>query len=262
MTDKTHTIDAFVPLHPKDLDMLPYCVIGLRKNVNGLRNIYVVSEENPEDIDDIIWVPESKFPFSMEDVAAHIKSTNKREGWYLQQLFKMYAFRVIEGCADNLLLFDADCVICRPISFFDENRALLDWTEEQIHAPYFEHASKVLKEAFVRADLAKSGITDHMLVRRHIMEEILQKIEQGGRTAWQILLEAVDPSQWDKSGMSEYEIYYNYALKWYPDEYWPRRLTREIGLNLAALSHDSHHLDILAFHAWALELRRDKLRVL
>ena len=93
-------------------------------------------------------------------------------------------------------------------------------------------------------DLAKSGITDHMLVRRHIMEEILQKIEQG-RTAWQVLLEAVDPSQWDKSGMSEYEIYYNYALKWYPDEYSARRLTREIGLNMAALSHDSQHLDIL-----------------
>jgi hypothetical protein len=261
MTDKTHIIDAFVPLHPKDLDMLPYCVIGLRKNVKELRNIYVVSEENPEDIDDIIWVPESRFPFSIKDVAVYIKSTNKREGWYFQQLLKMYAFRVIEGCANNLLLFDADCVICRPISFFDENRALLDWTDEQIHLPYFEHASKVLKDVFVRVDSSKSGITDHMLVHRDIMEEILQQIEEGGN-AWQILLEAVDPAQWDKSGMSEYEIYYNYVLKWYPDQYSLRKLTREIGLNLAALSRDSHHLDILAFHAWALELRREKFRVL
>jgi len=261
MTEKIHTIDAFVPLHPKDLDMLPYCVIGLRKNIKGLRNIYVVSKENPEDIDDIIWVPESRFPFSIEDVGLHIKSTNKREGWYFQQLLKMYAFRIIEDCANNLLLFDADCVICRPISFFDENRALLDWTDEQIHLPYFEHASKVLKDAFVRVDPTKSGITDHMLVRREIMEEILKQIEHGGN-AWQVLLEAVDPAQWDKSGMSEYEIYYNYVLKWYPDEYSLRQLTREIGLNLGALSRDSQHLDILAFHAWALELRREKLRVL
>ena len=94
-TENPIQFDAVVPYHDKDALILPYCLEGLRKNTRGLRKIYIVSKEEPEDVEDFTWIPESSFPFSFKDIAKFIHSTNNRHGWYYQQLLKFYAFKVI-----------------------------------------------------------------------------------------------------------------------------------------------------------------------
>jgi len=260
---KSHPFDAVIPFHPKDAEVLSYCVLGLRRYTTGLRNIYVVSKDDPEE-DDIIWIPESLFPFSIPDVKAILQSTNGREGWYYQQLLKLYAFRVIRDILPHALLFDADCVICRPIRFFSpEGKIFLDWSEKQGHEAYFTHARAIMGDLFHQPDPEKSGITDHMMVHRPIMEGLLQKIESRGFAktnciegyqAWRIFLEAVDPVQRDFSGMSEYEIYYNYVLTWFWEEYSLRQLKRGMGTSFRALTEGSAEADIIAFHRWLVNL--------
>jgi hypothetical protein len=259
--------DAVIPFHPKDGDVLPYCVIGLRRYTTGLRNIYVVSKDDPEE-DDIIWIPESSFPFTVADVQAIIQSTNGRAGWYFQQLLKLYAFRVIDGILPHALLFDADCVICRPVSFFRDGKILLDWSEKQNHAAYFIHAKAIMGDLFNQPDPEKSGITDHMMVHQPVMEGLLQKIESRSFAktnymedfqAWRVFLKAVDPTQRDFSGMSEYEIYYNYALTWFWEDYETRQLERGMGTSFRALTEGSAEADIIAFHKWLVNLHETQI---
>ena len=247
--------------------MLSYCFMGLRRYTTGLRNIYVVSKDDPEE-DNITWIPESSFPFSIADVQAIIQSTNGREGWYFQQLLKLYAFRVIPGILPHALLFDADCVICRPISFFREGKILLDWSEKQGHEAYFTHARAIMGDLFQQPDPEKSGITDHMMVHQPVMEGLLQKIESRGFAktncmedyqAWRVFLKAVDPAQRDFSGMSEYEIYYNYALTWFWEDYETRQLERGMGTSFRALTEGSAQADIIAFHKWLVNLHETQI---
>jgi hypothetical protein len=234
--------------------------MSLRKYTTGLRNIYVVSKDDPEE-DDIIWIPESAFPFSIAEVQAIIQSTNGRAGWYFQQLLKLYTFRVIEGILPHTLLFDADCVVCQPVSFFREDKILLDWSEKQDHAAYFIHARAIMGDIFHHADPEKSGITDHMLVYQPVMQRLLEKIEcRGNDKAWRIFLQAVDPAQRDFSGLSEYEIYYNYALTEFQSHYELRQLTHGIGSSFRAFTEGSAHADIIAFHAWVSDIHRKQIK--
>lgn len=262
--DESRAFDAVIPFHPKDTAVLSYCVASLRRYVAGLRNIYVISKDDPEE-DDIIWIPESAFPFTLSDVAAVIKSSNQREGWYLQQLLKFYAFRVIPGILPHTLLFDSDCVVCRPIRFFSpEGKIFLDWNPGQEHLAYFRHAEAVMGDLFVLADPDKSGITDHMMVYQPHLEGLLNKIEvraASNKSAWQILLEAVEPAEYNKSGMSEYEIYFNYVLTWFPEEYAFRQLERGAGTSFRAFTEGSAISDIIAFHAWGIDKHKNEIEM-
>jgi hypothetical protein len=217
-----------------------------------------VSKEQPDE-DDILWIPESLFPFTKTDVAALVQSTNGREGWYFQQLLKLYAFEVITDILPHVLLFDSDCVVCKPISFFDaEGRILLDFSDTVKHAPYFTHARAVMGDLFRDVYPERSGIADHMMVHRPVMQSLLYKIDRSGK-AWRILLEAVEPAQRNFSGMSEYEIYFNYALMWFAEEYALRQLVRGAGSSFRALTEGSGEADIIAIHAWCVELHKTQI---
>jgi hypothetical protein len=251
--------DAVIPFHPKDAEVLSYCIAGLRYNVKGLRHIYVVSKEPPDE-DDILWIPESLFPFTKADVAAIIQSTTGREGWYFQQLLKLYIFEVIADILPHVLIIDSDCVICKPISFFSpEGKILLDFSDPVKHVPYFTHARAVLGDVFHEVYPELSGIVDHMMVHRPIMQGLLHKIDRRGH-AWRILLEAVEPAQRELSGMSEYEIYFNYVLTWFAEEYALRKLVHGNGTSFRALTEGSAEADMISIHAWRVDLHKTQIK--
>ena len=244
--------DAVIPFHPKDAIVLPYCIASLRANAIGLRNIYVISEENPEE-EGAIWISETSpsFPFTKASVQAILGSTNGREGWYYQQLLKLYAYRVIPGCLPRLLLFDSDIVLNRPTLFVDASGvAIFDISVQEV-PEYFEHAQRVLGPTFKRviSDTKVSGIADHMLVQAHILDDLLSRIEaHAGRPAWEALIAAVDPACKDKSGMSEFEIYFNFALQHYPNGHGVRELKKVWGRTFGDLQNSD--AAIVSFHAW------------
>jgi hypothetical protein len=254
--DPSIPFDVVIPYHPKDADILDYCVNGVRTFLKDARKIYIISQTDPEQ-DDTIWIPESRFPFQKSDVQAIVQCENGREGWYFQQLLKLYCSRLLgEELLPQVLLLDSDVVICRPISFFNSKGAnlvniYLDWNKDT-HSPYFPHLQTVLGPEYTFNEEWYSGVTDHMMIRTDHLEDILRHIESKasvpGTPAWKLLLQAVDSQYKNMSGMSEFEMIYYYVLKNFPTEYERRPLRRHWSPYFKDLRNDSN--DMVIFHSY------------
>jgi hypothetical protein len=206
----------------KDSDTLPYCVEYIKKNVEDKRNIYIISQDPNHHIflnsvfnknnSDIIIVPETQnYPFTIKDID-NIIQTPSRNGWYYQQLLKLYASFAIPDMLDNYVVVDSDTIFLKPISFQLHDRYVFNIATEN-HIPYFEHM-KLLNPELQRVNKDISGITHHMIFNRNIIIDLFKFCSCDKDTFWKKFLECVDPSQRPHSGASEYEIYFNYMLKY------------------------------------------------
>ncbi len=245
--------DACIPYHPKDEPLLEYTVESLHRNAVGLRNVYLISKEEPEDLDvSYIWIPESSFPFAWSDVATLIPSKERRVGWYYQQLLKLYANRTIPGILPKVLLWDSDMVLLRRMEFLDASGVLLlDYNTDQHHEPYFKHFEQLFEGTVPVFHPAVSGIQDHMLVDGECLEAMLTEIERRhGVPAWRRILELVDPASYDFSGFSEYETIFNYMLYHYKDRVRLRKAQHFRGSSFQDLGRKD--VDMLVLHSWVL----------
>ena len=211
-------IDVVIAVGPNDIDILEDQVKHTKKNVLGYRNIYLISYDPKIMVDGCITIDEAIFPFSMKTIEEHFGKTD-RNGWYLQQLLKMYAGKVIKGLLDRFVCIDADTFFVKPTKFInpDTNKPLYCYSEEN-HKPYFDHMKK-LHISFRKIDLSKSGICHHMVFEKKYLDEIIKLVEERHRSKpfYRLFLESVDPSQILHSGASEFEIYFHYMLQYHRD---------------------------------------------
>lgn len=212
------SFDICIPFHPKDICILNYCVSSIRCYLPEVKNIYVISETQP-DIEDVCWIPESVYPFTKEDIGKYILCKG-RIGWYYQQLLKLYCYRALPSTSEHILIVDSDVVLKEHIDFFCpiEKKILFAVSKENT-LPYFEHMKKVIP-GLTKQYSEHSGITHHIMTKREHMEELLSKIESiHKQEAWKAMVSLVDPEFYPASGMSEYEIYFNYCLQYHPNSY-------------------------------------------
>ena len=118
--------DIVVCVGPNDNDIIGQVLPYTKKNVIGYRNIYIITNNY-----DNLIIPECKiidesiFPFKINDIAAYFykyKGKNNRNGWYLQQLLKLYASFVIDELLENYLVIDADVFFLKPTEFLIDNK--------------------------------------------------------------------------------------------------------------------------------------------
>jgi hypothetical protein len=234
--------DIVIPLGPNDAENIEKQISCTKQHVLGYRNIYIVKAPSVPStvghnasltplqihIDDCIIIDESIFEFADQIAVYHNK--DKRNGWYLQQLIKLYAGFVIPGILDRYLVIDADTFFLNPTRFINsENQCLYNFSREY-HKYYFEHMLRLHPE-FTRV-YELSGICHHMMFETRILREMMEKVVQessGGDPFWVIFLEKVEP--WLRhgigSGASEYELYFNYVCKFHMDEIEIRELQWE-----------------------------------
>jgi hypothetical protein len=233
--------DVCIPYHPKDSNMLEHCIVSIRQYLLEAQTIYIISKENPQ-LEDTVWIPESQYPFTKEDVAKVI-SFPPRVGWYYQQLLKLYCYRILPSTADRILLLDSDVVFKKNVDFFEGEVSLFAISPEH-HEPYFKHMTSLLPH--IQKQSKYSGIVHHMLTKKTHMEHLLSTIESiHAQPAWKAILSVVDEKEYFNSGMSEYEIYFNYCLQSFPSEYKIRILPfancsnfkefKEVDVSLAAV---------------------------
>jgi hypothetical protein len=238
--------DVVVPFHKKDSLILPYCILSLKQNAKGLGKIFIVSAEDPEE-EGCEWVSETAFPFTKEDVVSYIPDTS-RTGWYFQQLLKLSVFNVIKTDKPYILISDSDCIMKKPVSFFEDGHPVFAKGLTEYTQPYFIHMNKVIP-GLGRQIPEVTGVTHHSLFSREIITELLLKIESLHKTSWwKALLINVSPDSYF-CGMAEYELYFNYCLKYHPDLYKLRPLKMEGVINFSEFQKSS--ADIVALHAWA-----------
>ena len=173
-------------------------------------------------MDGCITIEETIFPFTLDTVSTFHGKT-PRNGWYLQQLLKLYAGTIIPGILDRYLVIDADTFFLRPITFVEDTRCLYNYGSEH-HAPYFEHMLRVDAE-LTKVDATKSGICHHMMFETRYVNELITKIEtQHNDRFYNVFLQSVSESYRNLSGASEYEIYFNYMLRNHRDRIVLRKL--------------------------------------
>ena len=133
--------DIVIPVGPKDTEVFKEQIEYTKQNIIGYRNIYVISSEAISDEYGCIFINESIFPFSLKDIS-EIHGKNDRNGWYLQQLLKLYAGFVIPGILDRYLVIDCDTFFLKPTTFVDYNICLYNYGTEH-HIPYFNHMNRL-----------------------------------------------------------------------------------------------------------------------
>jgi uncharacterized short protein YbdD (DUF466 family) len=212
-------LDVVIPVGPSDIDIIHDQIKYTKQNIIGLRNIYVVSPVTNTNISGVILVSESIFPFSIQDVASKHGATS-RNGWYLQQLIKLYVGSCIPDILQNYLVIDADTFFLKPTTFLQDGVAYLN-SGYEYHAEYFDHMRR-LHPSFIRY-MTCSGITHHMLFNTEYVEEMRGIVEEYHKKPfWEVFLEQVNTS--NNSGASEYEMYSNFMYKIHPDKVMLRSL--------------------------------------
>lgn len=144
-----------------------------------------------------------------------------RTGWYLQQFLKMYYALLCEDA--YYLLWDADTIPLRDIEMFADGHPVFDMKTEY-WKPYFETMERLLPGLGKRN--RRSYISEHMLINKQIMCEMLAEIENNtalaGESWYEKVLYAIGEQELAKSGFSEFETYGTYTAQRYPSLYRER----------------------------------------
>ena len=245
-------MDIVIVYHPKDILSLKHCVRGT-KNIENVRNIYCVSKEH-SGIIGTIFIDETIYPFSKKDIEGYVGPD--RAGWYFQQLLKLYAYKYITGLSDTFLVLDSDAIFINPTKLIDIDGLPFYSYSRYLHRPYFEHLQKLLG---LELQSEKSGVIHHMIFQKKYLMEIIEKVELiHSDVFWKSMMKCVSPNDYLQSGMSEYELYFNYMIKYHSDKikirHIPCKSIVEIDnfefTDLEDLSRFKNECDILFAHTY------------
>jgi len=232
--------DIVIPVGPHDSSIISRQVEYTKKHVIGYRTIYLIAYDPTLTVEGCIMIPETIFPFSKETVA-HIHGKLERNGWYLQQLLKLYAGLVIPDILDRYLVIDSDTFFLKPTEFIKDGKCLYNYGTEH-WPPYFEHMAR-LDGRFKKQFADKSGICHHMMFETKYVKEIMDRVEANHKDAfYKVFLSAV--TELSDSGASEYEIYFNYMVQQHPDQITIRALSWKNTYQLEVTSH----CDYISYH--------------
>ena len=236
--------DIVIPIGPNDIDIIKNQIEYTKKNIIGYRNIFLICYNKTLNIDNCITIPEEIFPFSIETIS-EIHGKNHRNGWYLQQLIKLYAGLVIPNILEKYLVIDSDTFFLKPTTFIENNKCLYNYGSEY-WKPYFKHM-ELLDISLTRQIEEKSGICHHMLFETKYIKEIINKIEtKHNDEFYKVFLKNVSSDMILSSGASEYEIYFNYMLANHKDKIEIRTLK---WINASSLILNSDY-DYISIHYW------------
>ena len=234
--------DIVIPVGPNDANCISAQLVQTKKNIVGYRNIYLISYDSTLYLEGCTTIDERSFPFTIGDVARY-HSPTFRNGWYLQQLLKLYAGVCIPGILERYLVIDSDTFFLNPTEFIVDDKCLYNYGSEY-NMPYFHHMAR-LHPTLKKMRQGTSGICHHMMFETRFLKELFQLVEElHKKEFWCVFLEEVDNTHKIHSGASEYEIYFNYMLYYHPDDILIRPLrwanVRKLDLG-AALDYVSYH---------------------
>jgi hypothetical protein len=234
--------DIVIPVGPNDADIIKNQLIYTKQNIIGYRNIYIILYNPTIQLDNCIIIDEKSFPFKMNDIVEYY-GNNDRNGWYLQQLLKLYAGFIIPNILNTYLVIDSDTFFIKPTHFIENNMCLYN-SGTEYHKPYFEHM-KQLYPSLHRVYDEFSGISHHMIFETKYLKDLFGLVEKRhNKPFYNVFLESVDPNQIIWSGASEYEIYFNYMLIYHSSKIILRQLKWK---NATTLDVNSDN-DYISYH--------------
>lgn len=215
-----YLFDIVILVGPEDKDMIKKQIEFTKKNVIGYRKIYLICYDPNIKIDGCISINETDFPFTI-DTVAKFHGKLSRNGWYLQQLLKLYAGIVIPNILERYLVIDCDTFFLIPTTFIENDKCLYNYDNKNWD-PYFEHMDKLVNFKYT---IQASGICHHMMFETKYVKELIKMVEDKHKdTFYNTFLKLVSASDYTGSGASEYEIYFHYILKYHRENIITRQL--------------------------------------
>ena len=205
-------IDIVIPIISKDLEILPLCLEGIRKNVNQyIKDIYIVSPDDKEIIDfchkeKLIHVEESTIlQLCPKDLSFLIKRADgtivDRSGWIFQQLVKLSGN---VGTCDYYLCIDADHILLRPHIFLTDDDTSVFYMSEECNIAYYKNIHRLMGYNY----FSLLSYVDHkMLFSKKELGNLRKMIEKvnNGKDWKSAILDSYDRQE--TSGFSEFELY-------------------------------------------------------
>ncbi len=241
-------IDAVVPYHQKDRDLLPWCLNGIRNNLDEVRRVLVIcNKKYKEDAQRAggIFIDEE----FVGDLTIN-SHPHPRWPWYFQQILKLGAADIVE--TDYYLVVDSDTVFLKPVSFFNNKNKPLYAVATEYHKTYFDVFRQILGFYAVRE---YSFTTHHLLYNRDIVKEMREKFRDE-KPWYKNIIRYVEPQPpWQSiTQVNEQETYGHYIKALHPKEVNIRILqfSNITGVpNVAMIQKLAKIYHFCSFHAWA-----------
>lgn len=155
---------------------------------------------------------------------------SQRAGWYFQQFLKMSYANICEE--DYYLVWDADTIPLREITFFNGKTPYLDLKKE-FNKNYFATLERLLA---LKKTIRKSFICEHMLINKYIMLELIGEIEAKHKVKYyEAVINCIDKEAVNQSGFSEFETYGTFVVNKHKGAYALRN-------NKKSLRHGKRYL--------------------
>ncbi len=210
---------VFIPLHKKDLVVLPYCIRSLRQYLlPRASDIFVVGSGDLERILEakklgtkFINQNELVTGLNFEKMPKIVIDGEDRSGWYFQQFLKLgISFYIDDEC---YAVFDADNVLVRRVKLISE-KGYVFYVTKQYHRPYFDTCKKIIGNTGSRkanfSFISDFMVFDSAAVRK--MCDIITK-KTGKRNWFEGILSSIDRKE--ISSFSEFETYGNFYTSYY-----------------------------------------------
>jgi hypothetical protein len=227
-------------------------IIKAKLNTSGLTQKIVIVDED-------LIVPGLTLSNVKKSLKLSLKNwpENHLAGWYFQQFLKM-GFAQYFPNNKYYLLWDADTLLTRKISFFDDDKILFTQGNEY-HKEYFQTFSNLFEEITKQSI---SHISQHLMVQTEDMLSLIQHLDSPKTTWWMNILSSLNgntPFQF-----SEYETYANFCLFMKSNSYrstkrrWLRYGRSYFGCDLtqADTSTLAQFYDFVAFEDWDVGILR------
>ncbi|MCQ2520949.1 MAG: DUF6492 family protein [Lachnospiraceae bacterium] len=147
------------------------------------------------------------------------KKAYNRVGWYFQQFLKMAYATICEET--DYLVWDADTVPLKKLHTMIGDGRRVFHVKREYNKVYFDTMNRLFR-GLKRCE-KYSFISEHMLIKKEIMNEIIDAIQNNqaikGDSFWEKILYAVDKEELCGSGFSEFETYGTYVINRKPKEY-------------------------------------------
>lgn len=151
------------------------------------------------------------------------KNVSKRTGWYFQQFLKMAYCMISEE--DTYLVWDSDTIPTHNVAMYLESGKKVFDVKTEYHEPYFNTLGVLIPD--LKKNNSYSFISEHMLIDKAIMSELIEKIEGNsnieGLFFWEKIINAIEKKELGKSGFSEFETYGTFCEFFYPNLYEIRK---------------------------------------
>lgn len=248
--------DIVIVSHEKDFNNIKFIVEYSQKNLM-FDSIHLILSERKEftDLDLIKTLTDKPIFLHLESNILKVDKLkiNYRPNWIYQMLLKMLQ-NVTQN--DNFLIIECDCLILKNIEFFYDNKTTFYLCRDQHHQPYFNFSKKILD---LDRSYPHSFISEFMMYDKKKINHMLKESNCENTSDF---LELIYNNVNYDCYPADYELYGNFCMKYYPNDYLVKHLDynfygRESSISPFWNDDEINHLiDInqdkstISFHTW------------